>query len=126
MQEKSGTRTGVVTRSYLQPYPDPIRVSAGERVSPDFAKVTDFPGWVWCTDARERSGWVPRDWMEHRGDEWRITRNFDAIELTVDVDATVIVHLEIAGFYWITTQDGRTGWVPSSHVRIDDPSSGRA
>lgn len=113
-------RTGVVTKPYRQPYPDPIRVSAGERVSPDFAKTTDLPGWAWCTDARGRGGWTPLKWLERDGDGWRITHDFNAIELDVDVGAVVTVHARLAGFYWLTTRDGRTGWVPCDHVQVDD------
>ncbi len=50
------SRAGVVTEPYLQPFPRPIQVRAGEWVSADFEKVTDVPGWVWCTDERGRSG----------------------------------------------------------------------
>lgn len=114
-------RTGVATKPYQQPYPDPIRVSAGERVSPEFAKTTDLPGWAWCTDERGRGGWTPAQWLRQVGDGWLITHDFNAIELTVDVGTMVTVHAQIAGFCWLTTQDGRTGWVPSTHVRIDEP-----
>ncbi|MHB1543504.1 MAG: SH3 domain-containing protein [Gammaproteobacteria bacterium] len=113
-------RTGVVTKPYRQPYPDPIRVSAGERVSPDFAKSTDVPGWVWCTDDRGRSGWTPLDWLAQDGGARHMTRDFDAIELCVDVGARVVIHAQIASFYWVTTDDRRTGWVPCSHICVDD------
>lgn len=118
MQGK-GNRIGVVTKPYRQPYPDPIRVSAGERVSPDFSKATDVPGWAWCTDDRGRSGWVPLEWLGQEGGEWRVAHDFNAIELTVHVGAVVAIHAHIAGFYWLTTEDGRTGWVPASHIHIE-------
>lgn len=118
MRERAD-RSGVVTRRYRQPYPDPIRVLAGERVRPDFEKATDIPGWIWCTDHRERSGWVPLAWLERSGGDWRATCEFSAIELTVDVGTTVLIHAEAAGFYWLTSPDGRTGWVPCGHVRVE-------
>lgn len=113
------SRPGIVTRPYRQPYPDPIRVSAGERVSPDFAKSTEFPGWAWCTDDRGRSGWTPLEWLAREGDEWRVTRDFNAIELSVDVGTRVVMKAQIAGFYWVMTDDGRSGWVPCGHIRLE-------
>lgn len=117
MQEVN--RTGVVTKPYRRPFPNPIKVRAGEVVSADFDKETDLPGWVWCTDDRGRSGWTPRMWLAKQESDWRITRDFDAIELTVETGLAVTVHFEEAGFYWLTAEDGRTGWVPTSHVRLD-------
>lgn len=111
---------GAVSKPYRQPFPHPIRVRAGERVSADFGKVTDLPGWVWCTDDRGRSGWTPQEWLDKQGTRWRIIRDFDAIELTVEVRMSVTVHLEVAGFYRLTVEDGCTGWVPTDHVRLDD------
>lgn len=110
---------GTVTRAYRRPYPDPIRVAAGERVTPDFDKPTDIPGWVWCTDARGKSGWTPRAWLRDERGAWRIARDFDAGELTVEPGDVLALHAETADFYWATTADGRSGWVPTDCVAPD-------
>lgn len=121
------SRRGTVVVGYRQPYPDPIRVAAGEQVVPDFDRRTDIPGWVWCTDARGKSGWTPQAWLERRGDAWHVTRDFDAIELTVAAGEALTLHLELAGFYWSTTADGRSGWVPADQLHVEagtiDPES---
>lgn len=114
-------RTGIVSQAYQQPYPDSIRVRAGERVAADFTKATDVPGWVWCRDARERSGWTSVQWLQRDGALWRIAHDFDAIELSDAAGVRVSVHAQIAGFCCLTTQDGRTGRIPASHIRFDEP-----
>lgn len=102
----------VVGKPYRRPYADPIRVRAGEFVVPDFSEPTDIPGWVWCTDARGKSGWTPKSWLARSGNAWVVTRDFDAIELTIEIGDEVLVHFEESGFYWVATTDGRRGWIP--------------
>jgi len=108
-----------VSKAYRRPYTDPIRVTAGDCVFPDFDAPTDIPGWVWCSGPRGRQGWTPRAWLEEKDGVWHITRDFDAIELSVTPGERVTLHFEHAGFHWLTTADGRTGWVPSDHLAPD-------
>lgn len=119
------SRRGTVVRGYERPYSDPIRVAGGECVTPDFDRRTDVSGWVWCTDARGKSGWTPRAWLERRGNAWHVSRDFDAIELGVAPGEILILHFEIAGFHWATTADGSSGWLPCDHVHADTDDSGR-
>jgi len=117
---------GRVIKDYRQPYPDPIRVRAGDRVTPDPARETDWPGWVWCTAEDGRGGWTPRAWLRQAGDEWHITRDYDALELTVRVGDAVTPEFAESGFLWVTTPDGRRGWIPESHLQLlPCPTAGR-
>jgi len=111
--------TGRVIRAYQQPYADPIKVRAGARVFPDPARETDWAGWVWCTDASGQAGWTPQAWLTQDGDEWTITRDYDAIELTVQAGEIVSIEFAESGFLWVTTSNGERGWVPESHVQAD-------
>jgi hypothetical protein len=110
--------TGRVIKPYKQPYPNPIRVRAGDRVYPDHSRETEWAGWVWCTDAQGVGGWTPEAWLARDGDEWHITRDYDALELTVQVGDPVRLECAESGFVWVTTSDGRRGWVPESHVQL--------
>jgi uncharacterized protein YgiM (DUF1202 family) len=112
-------RHGFIIKPYLQPYPDPIRVRAGERIIPDLTKQTNIPGWVWCSDERGKSGWVPKSWMRKQAGRWIISRDFDAIELTVKVGEPVTIHAAESGFVWVTTTEGRSGWIPEDCVYIE-------
>ena len=118
MTEYGTARRGTVTRSCAPPCADPIRVRAGERLFPDASRTTTIVGWTWCSDARGRAGWVPQEWMRREAGGWAITRDYDAVELSVEPGDELTVHGALAGFLWVTAADGRSGWVPEDHVRI--------
>lgn len=106
----------LVITSYERPYENPIAVSAGESVTPDFEKFTDIEGWVWCTAKDGRSGWTPRKWLTQSDGAWRIDREFNAVELTVGPGEILEVALEESGFYWASKESGEIGWVPCEYV----------
>jgi hypothetical protein len=105
-----------VTTSYEAQYADPITFHAGEEVA-----VTDREEpwqenpdwvWVWCTDARGKSGWVPRGYVQRRGAAGVGLRDYSAVELTVVTGAMLTVEEEQAGWLLCVADDGRRGWVP--------------
>ena len=108
----------VVIKPYERPYENPIAVAAGERVIPDFDKCTDIEGWVWCTAMDGRFGWTPRKWLTRSGGIWRVIREFNAIELSVDCGELLEIAFEESGFFWATRQNGETGWVPCGHIEV--------
>jgi hypothetical protein len=105
-----------VIKEYQAPYPDPIQAKAGEDVEIDNAKETDIPGWVWCTNHADKSGWVPISYLEIQGDRGRTLSDYSAIELTIHVGETLTVHKTESSFHWATNEDGKQGWVPVTHV----------
>lgn len=107
-----------VIKSYNRPYANPIAVAAGEPVTPDFAKSTDIGGWVWCTAKDGRSGWTPRDWLAESDGVWRVTRDFNAIELTVVPGEMLDVAFRESGFFWAARPNGETGWIPCDNVSV--------
>jgi len=102
-----------VTADYQAPFPDPIRVQAGEQVGIDRGKTTNIPGWLWCAG---RSGWVPEAYLEVHGQAGVLACDYDAIELTVHVGEVLTVSKEQSGFFWVTDPAGRQGWVPADHT----------
>lgn len=113
----------VVIKAYERPYDNPISVSAGEPVTPDFGKTTDVAGWVWCIAEDGRAGWTPERWLVQRGGAWLLGRDFNAIELTVAPGAVVDVALEESGFFWVTTESGERGWIPCENVAVSSEGS---
>ena len=109
-----------VRKSHERPYENPLRVTAGERIVPDFERTTDIEGWVWCTAPDGRSGWAPRGWLVEADGAWRLVRDYDAIELSVAPGEVLEVVLEESGFYWARKETGETGWVPADHVSVID------
>jgi hypothetical protein len=61
---------------------------------------------------------VPEAYLEREGDVGRLRCDYDAVELTVQSSDILIVHKAESGFLWVTDQAGRTGWVPSTHVKL--------
>src|SRR5258706_3577950 len=62
-------KQGRVTSAYSAQYTDPLIVRAGEPLI-ESARVEPWEDnpewmWVWCSDARGKSGWVPRDYIPH-------------------------------------------------------------
>jgi hypothetical protein len=108
----------VVIEPYERPYKNPIAVSAGEQVIPDFDKPTDIYGWVWCTAKDGQSGWTPKEWLTQSNGIWFVDREFNAIELTVVAGDPLEVAFEESGFYWVKTEDGESGWVPCECISI--------
>ena len=61
--------------------------------------------------------------MRREAGGWAITRDYDAVELSVEPGDELAVHGALAGFLWVTAADGRSGWVPAEHVRIVEARS---
>lgn len=117
MNDQTTSNSARVIQAYQAPYTDPIRASAGEEVSVDRARTTQIPGWLWCTNARGKSGWVPAAYLDQRGDTARLLCDYDALELTIQVGDRLICHKEESGFWWVTNQAGQNGWVPSECIQ---------
>lgn len=97
-------------------YPDPVDVRAGETVTLG-DEDQEWPGWIWCTDARGRSGWAPTRYIE-RGDDGSgvMRRDYVARELALAAGDELLLHETLNGWYWATNAGGESGWVPASHV----------
>lgn len=108
----------IVVKPYERPYENPIAVTAEASVVPDFEKRTDIEGWVWCTAEDNRSGWVPCSWLVKGDGTWRVSRQFNAIELTVVLGEILDVTFAESGFFWATKQNGEAGWVPRENVSV--------
>ncbi|WP_119165423.1 peptide-binding protein [Algihabitans albus] len=106
-----GSRARVV-QAYRRPYEAPFRAEAGAAVRPDFGPKTDIEGWIWAEDPEGRGGWTPLAWLDRSAEPWRLTRDFDALELTVAEGEEVTLHFAESGFVLATTADGETGWLP--------------
>lgn len=109
----------LVVQSYQRPFENPLSVSAGEGVNPNFDQSTAITGWVWCTAEDGRSGWTPEAWLIQSNGKWHLDRDYNAIELTVAVGEFLEIILEESGFYWARTENSESGWVPCENVSVD-------
>jgi hypothetical protein len=111
-----------VAKDYQAEFSDPLAVEAGETftVSERTSAWEDNPAWmwIWCTDQREKSGWVPKHiiLMDADGQAGRTHVAYNARELTVTVGQELTIEYEESGWVWCCDQQGKRGWVPISHV----------
>ena len=110
-------------RAYQRPYETPLAARAGEAVLPDPARsaTTDFLGWLWCRAADGSEGWVPESWLVQQGGQWRLRRDFSALELTLLPGQRVRLQFSESGFVHVRTEAGEEGWVPDAVLRLVQP-----
>lgn len=115
-------RTGRVVKDYQAQFADPIAVEAGEAftVSERADCWENNPAWiwVWCTDQRGKSGWVPQNIIQKETDGRTGTTQaaYHARELTVSAGQELSIEREESGWFWCCDQQGQCGWVPISHL----------
>lgn len=104
-----------VVKTYHSAYPDPLRLLAEDTVTIG-EKESEWEDWLWCTDSSGKSGWIPESFIRREGDYGTMITDYDATELTVEEGQVLEVVGQEAGWYWCTTPDGQTGWVPHENV----------
>lgn len=111
-----------VTKDYQAEFPDPIAVEACEALVVS-AKTSAWENntawiWVWCTDQRGKSGWVPKTiiQMDAGGQTGTTHAAYNARELTVIAGQELVIEYEESGWFWCCDQQEKRGWVPLSHV----------
>jgi hypothetical protein len=100
-----------VVKPYRSAYPDPLVFSKGQVVTTS-ARQTDWPGWVWCTTASGDSRWVPDIFLEQIGKQAVMRRDYNPIELSVQVDELLTACEQVNGWAWCINIHHQQGWVP--------------
>jgi Variant SH3 domain len=112
---------GTVKTARMPQYPDPINVDAGEILV--LGKTDpEWPGWQWCTDVRGKAGWVPMEYIQKEGNATTgvVRCSYTAKELPIVMGQKILILLSISGWYWASNEAGETGWIPASHVLLND------
>jgi uncharacterized protein YgiM (DUF1202 family) len=104
-----------VIKDYQLAYPDPIILCLGDIVTIE-DRESEWPGWIWCTTARGKSGWTPKSYIQRDGDKGVTLRSYDATELSVTEGEELTIINEESGWFWCRTKDGHLGWVPKQSV----------
>ena len=94
------------------PDQEPVVLSAGDVVIVGH-RDTDWPGFLWCTDAAGLEGWVPEDYLVSIDfDRARVSQDYSAVELAVTAGDHVDALRSVAGWWWCVADNGASGWVP--------------
>lgn len=94
-----------VAKDYQAEFSDPIAVEAGEAfaVSERTSAWENNPAWiwVWCTDQRGKSGWVPKNIIKMDADSHVGTTHaaYNARELTVTAGQELTIEHEESGWF---------------------------
>lgn len=104
-----------VNREYRIQYPNPLRVSPGEKVIIG-REDDEYPGWKWCRASSGLEGWIPVRIAITRWAEAIVLREYSAQELAVDLGEEV--EIEDVRHKWLLVRNsrGQRGWIPASHV----------
>ncbi len=102
---------------YNSPYTDPLIINKG-KILTIVEKESEWKGWICCINKMGESRWVPENYLEIKGNKAKITRDYNATELSVNVGEELAIEEEEAEWYWVTNQKGKSGWVPIKNVKI--------
>lgn len=106
-----------VIADYDSPYTTPFVLQKGEPVQIG-RQDTDWPGWLWCTNAAGESRWVPRAYLAQDGERGTLLRHYEATELAVKTGEILQGSQLESGWAWCTNRAGRSGWVPLNNLQV--------
>ena len=102
-----------VISGYTRVYEDPVAFRAGEPITLG-REDDEYPGWIWCTDSRGRSGWVPLTIVDREAAVAR--QDYSALELSVEPGALLMIEQEESGWALCRNASGERGWVPLANL----------
>jgi hypothetical protein len=106
-----------VITDYRSAYPDPIAFNPGDRLVVE-DRVSEWPGWIWCTTPNGKSGWAPASHIQRSGENGMAMRSYYATELSVAQGEELTILGEESGWYWCADPRGLKGWVPAENVTL--------
>ncbi|MBU2572472.1 MAG: CYTH domain-containing protein [Elusimicrobia bacterium] len=108
-------RRARVTKNYVSAYPNPIKIARGDRLAVR-KKETEWPGWVFCVNAKGIAGWVPESCVKIRARAAIAVKSYDAAELTVTAGEQIQILGEECGWRRVRNKEGKEGWIPKTHL----------
>lgn len=110
-------RARVMKAHTSEPGP-PVQLQSGDIVYIG-EESPKYPGWVRVRVPDGRKTWAPEAYVRgNEGEEGVAMVEYDARELKTAEGEIVTMLLEIRGWTWVRTEDGREGWVPMDTLEI--------
>lgn len=113
-QENARTLCRVIA-DYRIAYPDPIVIRGGDDLIVG-KEDAEYPGWVWCSSADGKSGWIPGDYIERAEGNARARYDYTAAELSANAGEELTMIEEKNGWAWCTNSKGQSGWLPVANL----------
>jgi hypothetical protein len=103
-----------VEKEYESPYPDSIAFEKGEkvRIVDKENDEPDWPNWVWGEGQNKNKAWIPKQYLNIKGNVGILNTDYDAKELSIEIGETLTVHTILNGFGFARNAKGDTGWTP--------------
>ncbi|MFH1011635.1 MAG: SH3 domain-containing protein [bacterium] len=114
-RENSTIRKVRVVTAHIATYADTLRAKRGELLTCG-RRDDEWPGWLWCTSAEGKSGWVPESYLRIAEARATVLRDYDASELTVSSGEILHVETEESGWLLCVNATGQRGWIPARSV----------
>lgn len=110
-----------VIKDYRSPYPDPIVFQKGEKVKvgQEFKEDPDWKNWIWCEGKNNKKAWVPKQYIDIHGMNGILNKEYNAMELSVQVGEKLVVYEIVNGFGMSEKINGMRGWVPIKTMEIE-------
>lgn len=106
-----------VTEVHRVPDRPAIRVQAGERVTLG-DRDTEWPEFVWTALASGLGGWVPTALFDAERGQASALQDYDTKELDADPGDELVLHRELAGWWWAENARGESGWIPTRKLEL--------
>ncbi|MFX1312445.1 MAG: SH3 domain-containing protein [Promethearchaeota archaeon] len=106
-----------VIEDYNSNYTDPLVITKNEKLTIG-EKLSEWSGWIWCTNRFGKSRWVPKSYIEINGKTCKVKQDYEATELSVKIGDILIAEKEEADWILATNERGKRGWVPLRNVKI--------
>jgi hypothetical protein len=106
-----------VTEIHRAPDRPAIRMQAGERVTLG-DRDTEWPEFVWTALASGLGGWVPTALFDAERGQASALQDYDTKELDADPGDELVLHRELAGWWWAENARGESGWIPTRKLEL--------
>ena len=83
----------------------------------------EWPGWLWCIDKNGLASWVPENYLHIRQETGTLLCDYDATELSVNLDDRLTIIKHEAGWYWCKDTNEQYGWIPAENITFGNKSS---
>jgi hypothetical protein len=102
----------LVVKAYTPEPGPPVQLQAGDIVYIGEESPV-YPRWVRARVPDGRKTWIPEAYVRGEdGEEGLALVDYDSRELKVEGGEIVRMLLEVWGWVWVRTEDGREGWLP--------------
>ena len=113
--EKFAIRKVRVVSPHVATYTDALKAKKGKLVTCG-RRDDEWLGWIWCTAADGKSGWVPEAFLQIEGERGWMLRDYNASELTTLPGEILTVETEQSGWLLCVNAASQRGWIPKRNV----------